>query len=785
MADCSCAATAGPDVTAANALCPNRAPPRVAHCVVGAARTFATDQAALSLLKHLVEDLGGQGLTSPLPDVFFHMKLVDDQPKAQKEWAFKRLDSRDPSPVCRRACRFAPQAVTLLNVSHSGPAAPAATARCFRSGFWANDHNRARAVSQWNGFAACHAMVAAREAAVGLAYDTVVIVRPDLVWYQGVRPYCLHDLSRTTIHRGKANWDSKLEWLIIMPRRQAASLMTTARLFETCAPGEPCCAIARSEDLLEYALRRAGEFQEVPFAIDILRAPQEAARRNAGCSQPDALGFRSFAHCREVMYGLRPSSEAAPASGHRGGRGSGRGSGHGSGRGGGRGDGLVPRGRPAHRPLAERTDRTRARRATAQAAAATPTATRAAPPPSRTETSTDTLDAGAAPSTGVEAADDSWVALPLGEAADSGIGNPAGAGAGCDGLEPPMVAVVLAGPVRSLLKPAVHLTIKARFWDAFGGRHVLFARLFDTAESEAATLRCVVGRLAAPGGGQWSQPQGPGRAMPAASETSGCRYASGTQLARYPYMSQSLSRQLRTLASCYAAVVRYEREHGATFAYVLRTRTDTAFLRPALPFCRVDAKAVLLARAWQKGDSGHHMFADHAAIVPRAHTEAFFDGVRRKLERCARQGDALPAEYDAPESFLYHALVEQAVPVASPEWLAPLVVSVDGRMPKWCGRYEKLRAPELLQRRFASTAACARWFLADEWSDGNLTTGGGASCGAGAAATRRRPTAAIGATRPQATRPSPDRAGPPKSCTIANGCCKRHPRMPQCLLGRG
>ena len=36
--------------------------------------------------------------------------------------------------------------------------------RCFRSDFWADDGNRARAVSQWNGFAACHAMVSKREA---------------------------------------------------------------------------------------------------------------------------------------------------------------------------------------------------------------------------------------------------------------------------------------------------------------------------------------------------------------------------------------------------------------------------------------------------------------------------------------------------------------------------------------------------------------------------------------------------------------------------------------------
>ena len=201
----------------------------MAHCVVGAARTFATtDQVALSLLRNLVEDYGGRGLASDSPDVFFHMKLKDDAPKSQKEWAFKRLHG-SMAPVCHRACRFAPQAAVLLNVSHSGPAAPAATSRCFNSGFFAKPDNRARAVSQWHGFAACHEMLAAREAAVGggARYDMVVLARPDLVWYKGVGSYCEHDLTRTTLHRGKANWASKLE-----ARRRAAAPTTPPPLAE-------------------------------------------------------------------------------------------------------------------------------------------------------------------------------------------------------------------------------------------------------------------------------------------------------------------------------------------------------------------------------------------------------------------------------------------------------------------------------------------------------------------------------------------------------------------------
>ena len=51
---------------------------------------------------------------------------------------------------------------------------------------------------------------------------------------------------------------------------------------------------------------------------------------------------------------------------------------------------------------------------------------------------------------------------------------------------PARVALILAGPVRSLLQPAVHTTIEANFWRAFGGRAVLFARLFDVRQLDRA-----------------------------------------------------------------------------------------------------------------------------------------------------------------------------------------------------------------------------------------------------------------------------------------------------------
>ena len=94
--DCSAAAANEPvvDTRTSNALCPNRPPPRVAICVVGGARTFPQEQAWRSLKRNLIEGFGGIGLDSPSPDVFMHLKLVDDAPKEQREWRFDPLTRR-------------------------------------------------------------------------------------------------------------------------------------------------------------------------------------------------------------------------------------------------------------------------------------------------------------------------------------------------------------------------------------------------------------------------------------------------------------------------------------------------------------------------------------------------------------------------------------------------------------------------------------------------------------------------------------------------------------------
>ena len=692
---CDCAPSPPPDARAANALCPNRRPPRVAVCVVGGARTFVKEQAWRSLRRNLVEGLGGVGLAagSTAPDVHFHLKTIDDEPKKkQQEWHFDRLDvSR--AGVCAAACAFAPTSLELLAAAHAGPAHAAARKRgCFGAGFWKDEANLDRAVSQWSSFAACGASIRRAEAAAGRQYEAVALTRPDLVWYGSVQPFCLQDLTQTTVHRGPAKWNSTLEWLLLMPRNHAESLLATATLFDRCAPGERCCAITRSEDLLLHALNTVGRWRHIPFAIDILRDTHHAGMRNAGCAQPDALGFASTAACKRIVFGQaggagEPVSvaDAAPA--------------------------AAPRSLP---------------RAGATVSARVGVRTAAVAPPKR------------GPKDGHHHHEHHHHAgqhrqllaayesdAPLTEEWQPIVRHapppPPAAAPECSGGAAPLVAAVLAGPVRSLLHPSVHTTVARHFWRAFGGRHVTFARLFDVRAlppPQRAQLRCALDHLSGELGGEWSAPAASGKALP---DAPGCRFAAAAQLTRYPYMVQSLERQLTTLRACYDRIEAYEASHGVRFEWVLRTRTDTAFLAAVRPHCRAPADAVTLAHAYAMDESRepgvHHVFADHAAIVPRALGRRFFVGVAEALARCAASRGQMGPEYASPEAFIHHALADAGAAVASAEWLQPVVVSVakgGARMREWCQRYTtKYRVAEIAAQ--PSAAACEKWLLGGGW----------------------------------------------------------------------
>lgn len=64
----------------------------------------------------------------------------------------------------------------------------------------------------------------------------------------------------------------------------------------------------------------------------------------------------------------------------------------------------------------------------------------------------------------------------------------------------------------------------------------------------------------------------------------------------------------------------------------------------------------------------------------------FFIGIANRLEHCAVSHEKLGPNFSSPESFIDHALLDMGVRVQSAGFLSPFVVSIDGRMSKWCDR---------------------------------------------------------------------------------------------------
>ena len=347
----------------------------------------------------------------------------------------------------------------------------------------------------------------------------------------------------------------------------------------------------------------------------------------------------------------------------------------------------------------------------------------------------------------------------------------------CSGGSRVLVAAFLAGPVRSLLTPAVHRTIQSLFWDRFGGSRVVFARLYDVHALDAPRRRqllCVLSGLSGGRGGEWSAPLPSGKSfLSNASTVSRCRFAGGSQLAQNPYMVQSLERQLATLRACYDRMLVYERRQSLRFDWILRTRTDTAFLKPARPHCNLGdglSSSVLHARSFSKGTDVHHMFADHAAIVPRQYAEAFFVGIGERLSACTSSGATMPPSHSEPESFIHHSLIALGATSSSVTWLAPLVVSIDGRMPKWCGRYLKLGVSEA-KALGQNQAACAEAILnpVGKWAE--------VAAGPRTAAELRDDKCRLSYGAAPRNAGGTINAG---ACTKENGCCLRHPRLAVC-----
>ena len=649
---CDCAPSPPPDARAANALCPNRRPPRVAVCVVGGApRLSRSRRGARCGATWSRASAAGLAAGSTAPDVHFHLKTIDDEPKKkQQEWHFDRLD------VSRAACARRRARSRRRRSSCSRRRTPGRrTPRRGSAAALARASGRTRPTSTAPSRSGAASRRAARRS--GAPRGRRPPVRGGGA--HAARPRVVR-LGPAVLPAGPHADDGapRPRQVELDPRVAAADAAQSRRVaaghrdaLDRCAPGERCCAITRSEDLLLHALNTVGRWRHIPFAIDILRDTHHAGMRNAGCAQPDALGFASTAACKRIVFGQaggagEPVSvaDAAPA--------------------------AAPRSLP---------------RAGATVSARVGVRTAAVAPPKR------------GPKDGHHHHEHHHHAgqhrqllaayesdAPLTEEWQP-IVRRAAAAAGRRARVRRRRGAARGGGARGAG------AVAAPPFSAHDGRAPLLARLRRPPRHLRPPLRRARAAAAAarPAALRARPPERRARRR---VERAGGERQGDARRARLPLRGGGASREFvavhgtvaRAPARDAARVLRPHRgvrgvarrplRVGAAHAHrhrVPRTRPPALGARPPTPSGAAHAYAMDESRE----PGVHHVFADHAAIVPRALGRRFFVGVAEALARCAASRGQMGPEYASPEAFIHHAADDAGAAVASADWLQPVVVS--------------------------------------------------------------------------------------------------------------
>ena len=314
--------------SAADALCPAHAPPRVATCVLGGVRTLPRPQVHLSIAHNLVEAFGGNS------SVVFNLNLGDADTRKTPGFQFAAIRYANTSQLvqARDALRPLLQRIASDDGSrylHSRHLKP--NHECFDSTYMHDKDNHMRVLKHYANFHGCYEMVEEAEAQLQARFDWVLTVRADVAIYGGLAPYCLWDTEHVhvapppTYGEKTKGWrrppdgspeglrwqaPSKLEGalsepVLIVPRQMARRvLQRPAEIFSSALVGDAVC---RDKDAHVPESFFAKVFQLEGVAIRFAAIPAVIVRES-----PDTGA--QCAGWRAVTHGMSNSRATACAS---------------------------------------------------------------------------------------------------------------------------------------------------------------------------------------------------------------------------------------------------------------------------------------------------------------------------------------------------------------------------------------------------------------------------------------------------------------------------------------
>eukprot|EP01052_Picozoa_sp_SAG31_P000156 SAG31_NODE_5_length_43735_cov_42.922266_12_plen_387_part_00 len=273
----------------ADVLCPGQSRPRIAYCVVGAARTFASPQAYMSLKTNVIDAFGGDA------HVFLRLKLRDAAPKKQRGYQVPSAHIGNAENLQPAIDMLRPVSVEIIRGESSTNETQnnLPNMQCLNTGFLGEPAHTERLLSQLAAWKHCSLQLQQYETRRGgnFRFDRVILLRPDLAWcgtthvstngwlqqrlscarYGSVGPHCLYKSDRSYTMRwpmiGPKDPVSKREKLptlahidehsychrssrpcfpdlaMILTRGHADLVLSALEFYAACRPGMKCCKL--------------------------------------------------------------------------------------------------------------------------------------------------------------------------------------------------------------------------------------------------------------------------------------------------------------------------------------------------------------------------------------------------------------------------------------------------------------------------------------------------------------------------------------------------------------
>ena len=314
------------------ARCVHARRPLAAMCIAGAARTFSAPLVLAALRYNLIEALGcdvrlfvqlktsDTAKIAGVQRITFAAHRVEATTLAETleiPWLVRLLEEVsvvDGAGSFAGAGRLVPQGLVDTSPSPSSLIVPGNTTawrahratRCVLSPYLAAGTNEERLLLNHLGQAWCRGAIQRAEMHAGRRFDIVGFVRPDLVWWRPVPPWCAWNASKTLVSCSRSGCD--LGWLA--PRQYMGALLGQADLHRDCTDGASCCATP--EALLQYA-KRVGRCRERVRRGTVSRSTFHVCRANVAAAPPEldifdaqppvASLLRSSAACDESLGG--------------------------------------------------------------------------------------------------------------------------------------------------------------------------------------------------------------------------------------------------------------------------------------------------------------------------------------------------------------------------------------------------------------------------------------------------------------------------------------------------